>query len=206
MITFREYIQEQQRLILGTLNIFDIDDTLFHTTAKIKVLSAGKVVRELSNRDYNTYTLKSGESYDYSQFRDAEKFRQESTPIDRMINKAKIIIDRQRSPLSKTIIITARANFDKKEVFLQKFKDHGFPIQDVYVERAGNIIGDKLPADKKVMIISKYLDTNNYVKVRLFDDSMANLKAFLSMKSYYSNIEFEAYLANEDGTVKTIKA
>lgn len=206
MISFKKYISEQQRSILGTLNIFDIDDTLFHTTAKIQVMNNGKVVRELSNREYNTYVLKSGESYEYSQFRDAEKFRHESMPIDRMINKAKIIINRQRSPLSKTIIITARANFDKKDVFIQKFKDHGFPIDDVYVERAGNIPGTQLPADKKVMIISNYLDTNNYVKVRLFDDSMANLKAFLSMGTNYSSIEFEAYLANEDGTVKTIRA
>lgn len=205
MISFKEYISEKQRTLFGTLNIFDIDDTLFHTTAKIQVLNNGKLVRELSNKEYNTYELKPGETYDYSQFRDAEKFRRESMPIDRMIEKAKIIIDRQRSPLSKTIIITARANFDKKDIFLQKFKDHGFPIGDVYVERAGNIPGKELPAEKKVLIISKYLDTNNYAKVRLFDDSMSNLKAFLAMKNYYSSVEFEAYLANEDGTVKTIR-
>ena len=40
-----------------SLSIFDIDDTLFHTTARIRVLKDGLVVRELTNQEFNNYTL-----------------------------------------------------------------------------------------------------------------------------------------------------
>lgn len=203
--SFKRYLFEQQRSILGSLNIFDIDDTLFHTTALITVVKDGKVVRELTNQEYNTYSLQPGETFGYHQFRDAEKFRRESSPIGRMITKANIIVNRQRSPLSKTIIITARADFDDKQVFLQTFRDHGFPIDNVYVERAGNMQTDALPAVRKAIIIKKYLDSNNFAKVRLFDDSMSNLKEFLKLEAEYPHVKFEAYFAKPDGGIKTIK-
>ena len=46
MKTFTEYLTE--RAEGAGLTIFDIDDTLMHTTAKIAVKMHGKVVRELT--------------------------------------------------------------------------------------------------------------------------------------------------------------
>jgi hypothetical protein len=205
MKRFEELLNEVQRSILGTLNIFDIDDTLFHTNALIVVKKDGGPVKELTNQEFNNYTLGPGEEFDFEQFRDAKKFRKESLPMDRMIEKAKIIVDRQRSPLSKTIIITARANFDDKNEFLAKFKDHGFPIDKVYVERAGNMVGDEVPAIRKAIIVRDYLNSNNYIKTRMFDDSMSNLKAFLSLQKEYPHVKFEAYFVKSDGSIRTIK-
>ena len=48
--------------------IFDIDDTLIHTNATIKVIKDGKVIQELSPADYNNYEWHEGESFDYSNF------------------------------------------------------------------------------------------------------------------------------------------
>ncbi len=45
----------------GILTIFDIDDTLFHTTAKINVVKDGEVVRSLTNQEFNNYELQDGE-------------------------------------------------------------------------------------------------------------------------------------------------
>ena len=92
MQLFEDYIYESKSKDLGGLTIFDIDDTLFHTTAKIAVMKDGKQVRELTNQEFNTYKLKAGESFDFRQFRSAAKFRAESKPIDRMLSKAKIIL------------------------------------------------------------------------------------------------------------------
>jgi len=39
MLKFKEYITEQKE---GYLSIFDIDDTLFHTTAQIIIRKSGK--------------------------------------------------------------------------------------------------------------------------------------------------------------------
>jgi hypothetical protein len=203
VINFKEYLEVQK---YGTLNVFDIDDTLFHTTAKISVIKDGKPVKELSNQEFNTYQLKSGESFDFSQFRDSEKFYQESKPISRMLDKVSIILKRSESnPLSKVVIVTARANFNDKNKFLDTFRKHKFDIDKVRVERAGNINDVEDIAFKKVIIIRNYINTNMFNKVRLFDDSMANLKAFLKLKSEFPNVQFEAYFAKTDGTIKTVK-
>ncbi len=204
MKRLREYIKEQENK--GSLTVFDIDDTLFHTTAQIAVIKDGVVLKKLTNQEYNTYTLKAGEKFDYSEFHDADKFYKESKPIGRMLAKAKAILTNSlRNPLSKVIIVTARSNFDNKEKFLQTFRKYGFDIDKVRVERAGNIGDIEVPAIKKYIIINNYIQDGTYGKVRLFDDSMANLKVFLKLKEKFPQIEFEAWFANSDGSVKRIK-
>ena len=189
----------------GTLTIFDIDETLFHTHAKVSVMHDGKVVRTLDNQEFNTYERKPGETYNFGEFKNAEVFRKTSTPIGRMVAKAKAIFyNSRKNPHSRVIICTARTDFDNKEMFLQTFRDHGLPIDQIHVERAGNLNIDS-SAEAKKMIFRKYINTKNYVKLRLFDDAPSNLQAFLSLRNDYPNIKFEAYFVNPDGSVKTIR-
>lgn len=188
----------------GTLTIFDIDETLFHTKAKVAVMKGGKVVRMLDNQEFNTYKLKAGESFDFREFKSAEVFRKTSTPIARMVEKAKILVKSRNNAASRAIIVTARADFDDKEMFLQTFRDHGIPIDQMHVERSGNL-GISSPAEAKKVVFRKYLNTKNYIKTRLYDDAMSNLKAFLELQEEYPNIEFEAWFVNPDGSVKRIK-
>jgi len=190
----------------GGLTIFDIDDTLFHTTAKISVIKNGRVSRELTNQQFNSYQLRPGEQFDFSQFSDSEKFFRESTPISKMFNKAKAIVRNvQDKPNSKVVIITARNNFQDKNKFLATFRKYGFNIDKVRIERAGRIEGEMIPAFKKAIIIRNYLNTKEFSRVRLFDDSMSNLKEFLKLKREFPNVMFEAFFANPDGSVRTIK-
>lgn len=188
----------------GTLTIFDIDETLFHTKAKVRVVKGGKVVRELDNQEFNTYKRKAGEEYDFGEFASARVFNQTSIPVVRMINKAKAIVKAKKNPHSRAIICTARADFDDKHLFLKTFRDHGLPIDQMHVERAGNLKIDSSAEAKKV-VFRKYLNTKNYIKTRLYDDAMSNLKAFLQLKSEYPHIEFEAWFVKPDGSIKRIK-
>ena len=205
MKSFNEYLAEQVTYGNGSLTIFDIDETLFHTTAQIAVISGGRVIRRLSNSEFNTYVLQPGESFDFSEFRSAEKFS-ESKPINRMINKAKAITRGiALKPQSRVIILTARADFDNKEKFLDVFRKHGLDMNKIRVERAGNITSDHDVATKKYIIIYNYLNTKQFSKVRLFDDSMPNLRTFLKLRSQFPMIRFEAYYANPDGSIRTIK-
>ncbi len=194
---FKEFIGS------GTLTIFDIDETLFHTKAKVRVMKGGKVVRELDNQEFNTYKRKDGETYDFGNFKNAEYFRKTSVPVVKMIEKAKAIVKAKKNPHSRAIICTARADFDDKEEFLQTFRDHGLPIDQMHVERAGNL-GIDSSAEAKKVVFRKYLNTKNYVKLRLYDDAMSNLHAFLDLKDEYPNIEFEAWFVKIDGSVKRI--
>lgn len=188
----------------GTLTIFDIDETLFHTKAKVTVVKDGKAVRMLDNQEFNTYKLKDGESYDFKEFKSAEVFRRTSTPIVKMVEKAKAIVKAKSNPHSRAIIVTARADFDDKNMFLQTFRDHGIPIDKMHVERSGNL-GISSPAEAKKVVFRKYLNTQNYIKTRLYDDAMSNLKAFLELQTEYPDVVFEAWFVNPDGSVKRIR-
>ena len=191
---------------MGSLTIFDIDDTLFETTALVYVVKDGVVIDKLTNQEYNVYDLKDGESFDFVEFRDALKFNLESNPIEKMFAKAKIILKNSLSnPMNKVIIITARQNFDNKELFLDTFRKHGFDIDMVRVERAGNILDITSTEMKKFIIIYNYLNTKQFYKVRFFDDMMLNLTTFLKLKAFFPDVIFEAFFVKHDGSIKTIK-
>lgn len=198
MLKFKEFLSEQTD---RGLTIFDIDDTLFRTTAKVNVVKDGKVIRELSNQEFNTYKLKPDESFDFRQFASAELFRKTSTPIGRMIGKMKAILKRALQKGSKVIVVTARSNFDKKEMFLDTFRAHGIDIDSSYVERAGNLnLGS--PAKNKRFVFHKYLRSGQYKRIRLFDDSKQNLNSFMSLAKQYPDVNFEAWFVDESGNAK----
>lgn len=182
------------------LKIFDIDETLFETTAKICVVKDGKVVKQLSNSEYNTYELKDGEDFDYSEFKDSEKFFKESKPIHDLLDDLRNSIDNDED----VAIVTARCDFDNKELFLETFRKHGIDIDKTHVYRAGNMDNRISPAVKKAIIIGGFLKKTKYSKVSLFDDSMSNLKEFMKLAKKFTKTTFEAKFV-EDGIVSEVK-
>lgn len=201
MKNFKIYLEEQSG---KGLTIFDIDETMFITKAKVKVVKDGKVIKKLDNQEFNTYKKKPGEEYDFGEFKNAEVFNRTSTPIARMINKVKVILKNATRKGSKVIIVTARPNFDNKKLFLDTFRKQGIDIDKIYVERAGNL-GSGPAAENKKIIFKKYLNQNIYKRIRLFDDAMSNLKIFLSLKKDYPDVSFEAFLAKENGSVSRVR-
>lgn len=201
MKNFTEFLTE--RTDKG-LTIFDIDDTLFVSKARIivKNTNTGKE-KPLTPMEFNSYKLRKHEEYDYGEFRSAKIFYQTATPIGRMVNKAKAIIKNATAKGSKVIIVTARANMDDKKLFIKTLESHGLPMRDVYVERAGNMSGSS--AENKKVIFRKYLKTGEYSRIRLFDDHKENLKALLDLKKEFPSVDMQAYLANLKGSVKRIK-
>ena len=181
MKTFIQYLEEAAG---KGLTIFDIDDTLFHTTAKVHVKKDDKVIHALTNQEFNTYKLKDGEEFDFGEFKSAKLFKQTSTPIGKMIAKAKAILKRAVPKGSKVIMATARSDFDDRDTFLDTFRAHGIDIDKIHVERAGNLnLGS--PAKNKKYIFQKYLKTGLYKRARLFDDSKQNLNSFMSLSKKY---------------------
>jgi hypothetical protein len=190
----------------GILTIFDIDETLFHTTANVIVRSqAGAILRKLSNREYNDYKPNPNEKLDFSEFKNADLFYQTSRPIRQMFNKIKLIMRMKKNPKSKVIILTARSDFDNKDKFLATFRKHGLTeIDNIHVHRAGNLLGYSA-AEAKRVYIEEYLKTGNFYKVRLFDDSDANLKTFNRLKLKYPNITFDAWQVISNGDIRSYK-
>ena len=196
MKSFNEYVTES-----STLHVFDVDDTLVHSNAKVHVKnSEGKTVKKLTTSEYNSHKLPPGHHYDYHEFRSADVFKK-SHPIKRMIRTINATqATTSKNPHNKVIINTARADFDNKDKFLDTLSHHGIKnMNKIHVYRAGNISGNEKPANKKLVFIRQHLAKHPYSHVRMYDDSRENLKAFLGLKSEYPNTRFHAYHVNSDG-------
>jgi hypothetical protein len=207
--TFSNYVKTFNEYSNGWLTIFDIDDTLFRTTALIRVRNSitKETIRTLTTAEYAAYTLGSNEMFDYTEFKDATKFYKESQPIGRMMRRAKLILaSAKKYENSRVIILTARTDFDSKNIFLRTFRKYGFDIDSVRVERAGNISDEASGANRKAMIVRKYLNTKSFSKVRFFDDDRENLKAFLRLSREYPTITFEAYRVIENGEIRVFRS
>jgi len=201
MYRFSEFLTEGNK----GLTIFDIDDTMFISKARVLVKNKNNTKEKpLTPQEFNSYKLAKDEYFDFGEFRSSKIFYQTATPIARMVAKAKAIIKNATAKGSKVIVVTARSDMDDKDLFIKTFEAHGIPMNNVYVERAGNMSGKNSAANKSI-IFRKYLKTDEYARVRLFDDHKENLDALLDLKREFPNVEMFAYLANQNGSVKRIK-
>ena len=187
------------------LTIFDIDDTMFTSSARVLVRNKNTGdVKELTPKEYNSYKLQDNEEWDYGQFKSSKLFYKTATPIGKMVSKFKAILKNATKKGSKVILVTARADMDDRDLFLKAFKVNGYPLDNVYIERAGNL-GLDSSAKNKEKVFRKYLDTGEYKRIRLFDDAVENLYALLKLRDDYQDVEFEAYRVKSDGSIKTMK-
>lgn len=160
------------------ITFIDIDETIFQTKALIYVMDGTKVVKKLTNQEFNGYQLDDGQHFDFREFADAELFSHSSTPIPAVVNRIKRMFKNIDARGSKVVLLTARADFDNKEIFLQTFRNVGIPIDDIYVERTGNM-KTGTTSQRKEKTVLKYIKDGDYRRVRLIDDDMNNIKGFL---------------------------
>lgn len=177
------------------LVIFDIDDTLVKTDTKVNVIKDGRVIKRLNSHDFTHYKLEPGESFDFGAFKDAREFFEKAKPILPMIGQLKRDIDTG----NKVIMVTAREDFNDRDIFLDTFKRFGIDMSKVHVYRAGNIKDKISTEEKKKIIIRKVLDSNDYTKAIMYDDAIPNLELFLSLKDSHPNVKFYAWYVNPKG-------
>lgn len=222
----KNLIESENRLVGNSISFIDIDETTFHTYAKVKVMKDNRLVRTLDNQQFNTYTLKDGEYYDFDEFKDSEVFNKTSEPIEPIIIKIQRMIDsiKRNGKFDKVIFLTARSDFNDKDLFLKTFRNNGIDvdIKNVYIERSGNLKHIDNVADRKRFTILKYLQSGDYTAVRMIDDDIHNLKTFMelgkeindgkfnilknAMKKYprVRKIFFFPLLVNELGKIKKL--
>lgn len=175
-----------------------MDETLFQTTATVKVVEEGWVVNSLSNTAFNTHTLETTQSYDFSEFVESRLFYERSTPIPVMIERLKKEY-RDKDESDKIIIVTARSDMDDKYLYMDKFREYGIPIEDIHIYRAGNLKYNATIAYKKALVIKKQLEQFVFSNVYMYDDSISNLNAFLELDKDFPHVSFNAYLVAENG-------
>jgi predicted chitinase len=186
---------EQSPPATGKLVIFDIDDTLVNTTTKVGVRRDGKLVKQLNSHDFTHYELQPGEEFDFGGFRDAREFFTQARPIPGMIGQLKQDIESG----NKVIMLTARSDFNDRDVFLDTFRQYGIDMDRIHVYRAGNLVTKAATEEKKKIILKHLLGKHAYEKVIMYDDSVPNLNAFLSLKQDFPYTEFYAWHVDPSG-------
>jgi len=184
-----------QEFTPSKLVIFDIDDTLVHTQTKVHVVKDGQVVNSLNSHEFTHYKLQPGESFDFENFRNAHDFFHNSKPIIPMMNRLKKDI----ATGNKVVMVTARADFDDRELFLDTFRKYGVNMSKVHVYRAGNMPNKIQTEEKKKIIIRDLLNKGRYTKAIMYDDAVPNLESFIELKDEYPQTKFYAWHVSLEG-------
>ena len=172
MLSLSDYIAKEFT-VNGTKSsriiLFDVDDTLIHTTAQIGIIKGGKIIRHISNTEFNEYVLKPGEDFDYSEFGDPKLLDNEE------FTKYWQTLKREYRKGTHIGILTARSNCDMIYNFFKKKgieikKELVFAISDPKLNLKGNTI-----EERKAEVI-KRLAKWGYKTMVFFDDNEANLK------------------------------
>ena len=190
------------------ITFVDIDETLFWTFAKIKVLdSDGKVKHELTNVEYNHYRLQDGESFDFGQFKDAEFFAKTSKANQKMMVKVNSMLKaiEARGGQSEIHMLTARGRFDTHTPFFNAFRKAGMRVDEVGFIPTGDA-GFSSTADAKKHFIREKLRTGKFNRCRLFDDAIHNLAGFMALQKEFPHVTFQAYWIDHYGNPKVWRA
>ena len=173
---------------IKSLYVFDIDDTLFQTTARAKVTNSEGKVKYLNSQELKDFECKYDKKISYDEFRSTKKFIEESRPLHPILKIAQRCINETVFG-SQTILLTARADLDCKRKFLEYLSSSGLDMSKTYVERAGNLSHLRTPEAKK-LIIRNYLKLDHYDEAWLFDDSLKNINSFKELRKIFPKTNF----------------
>jgi hypothetical protein len=153
------------------------------------------VTKSLNSHDFTHYKLQPDEQFDFENFRNAHDFFHNSKPIIPMMNQLKSDI----ATGNKVVMVTARADFDDRELFLDTFRKYGVDMSNVHVYRAGNMSNKIQTEEKKKIIIRELLNKGQYTKAIMYDDAEPNLESFVELKKEYPKTKFYAWHVSLEG-------
>jgi acetylglutamate synthase len=162
------------------INIFDVDDTIICTNAKIHVYDPIKKENfTLSTEEYNDFENKKHFQMDFTDFDDIE------------IMRKGIIVDWVFTILKKTMImgkavgiITARSD---AKMIRQFFLEHGIDINPNFIFAVGGTKTTKTIAELKLDSF-KTLINYGFKRFQYFDDDLKNIAIAKTLENEYSNV------------------
>lgn len=147
---------------MNTLHIFDFDDTLIRSDAKVVVINKSGQKKELTSEEYATYVEQPGDVFDFNEF---ERYPKNAEIIKPVFEELKKSIA-SASP-DNVVILTARANAVPVQIFLKINK-----LQGIHVEA----VGSSDPMSKASYIMNRLKDDPAIEKVRVFEDNVRNIR------------------------------
>jgi len=161
------------------LRVLDFDDTIAHTTERVRVETPGEdqPFKMITSDKFATYELGQGERFDpdraFEEFSrvDVEK----AEPIPFISDLLKTFVDKSGS--RKILILTARG--PEVEPFVMEFLDKKLGITDPGNKIDFRGVKSKEPS-AKVQVIEEYLNNNPTIEfVSFYDDSGDNVKSVI---------------------------
>ena len=147
---------------MKTLVVFDFDDTLFYSGAKIGVTKPGESKRYLTSHEYATYRPGKDEEFDYEEF---HVYPPDPRPIEHTTKELRSAVFRHG--LDNVIILTARSAEEPVTQVLQNF---AMPPVEILA------IGSANP-EHKADAIEKLVKEEEYDSVIVYEDSSENIRA-----------------------------
>lgn len=181
--TFESFLLTEKPYSKSEIVVFDLDDTLVITDAKIKVCdkSNGKCF-SLTPEEFNEYESKPHHELDFADFSDIEIMK-----AGKLIEHYLNIFKRNYKKGIAVGIVTAR---DDREMIYKWLREHVgfridkdliFAISDSVHGFTGNI------ADRKKQAFETYINMG-YTDFKFYDDDIANLKLVKSLEKEHDNI------------------
>jgi hypothetical protein len=175
-----------------SITVFDLDDTLVITDAKIKVCNiVTGDCHELTPEEFNEYESNPNDKLDFDDFKSLEIMK----AGDLIHYYLKILAEAYK--MKRAVgIVTAR---DDREMIYKWLKEHvGFHIaKDLIYAINDPVHGLKGSiAEKKQQAFREYIDMG-YKKIQFFDDDDANLRLVKELQSDYPDVEISVYKADK---------
>jgi len=164
----------------GILYIFDFDNTIIQTTARIKVICSRSknVIQALTSEEFNTYIKEDDHFLDFKEFECPEILRNEiihekifqslKKKYDRG-EKIAIVSARGSSELIHSFLLDAGINLVREMVIA--IHEIGFPHQGSIKER-------------KRKVVENFIKSGS-TKIEFIDDSMDNLNEISTLSDIY---------------------
>ena len=185
MISLVEHLRERihvgftvNQTVSNKIILFDLDDTIIHTTAKISVFKNGECIKKLTNAEFNDYTLKPGESFGFEEFNDFDilstsKFTPYWETLKREYKKGThigILTARQNCCMIRKFFMNNGIRI--KSELVMAINDPQLGLNGTIQERKAEAIGILADAGYKLFIF--------------FDDNEPNLKAAKKLEKEYN--------------------
>jgi len=194
---YNEFTSESKPYHKSKIVVFDLDDTLVITDAKIKVCD--KISGEcfaLTPEEFNEYERQPHHDLDFNDFKSLEIMK-----AGRLIEYYLKIFKEAYKMRLAVGIVTAR---DDREMIYQWLKDHVgfridkdliFAVNDPVHDYKGNISDRKKSAFKDLINMG-------YTDLQFYDDDTANLKLVKSLETEYDNVSISTIKANKKFSIK----
>ena len=155
------------------LYVFDLDDTLIRSEAKIQVYRNGAFYKSLTPQLFNTFIKGKTDVFDFTDFKDGELVlkadKYKMWPFLKKLNK----LIKSKKIAADIIILTARSS-EVKSFIHTLLNNDGISIDISHIITLGDDKGDVRVADEKKKILQQLI--KKYSKIIFFDDDIQNIK------------------------------